>query len=463
MHKRLALTDDAASIRVSWDSAQGTDAFPDQNDGGGHQVQWGFESGIYDQVVQADTTTYTSDDLCASPATDIGFIDPGFFHSAILSELPLGVEVFYRVGSGAFGWSDEASFVSPNAAKQSSRILLTADMGITYDDRSLYHWPCPRALATATHLIDFATAGLVGGPDPTLNWDAVLHIGDIAYGTGYATKWDRFVEMVEPVASRVPYMTCDGNHERDWAGSGASGPFEGQRDSGGECGVPTAARFIMPGVENNKAPAVKREQASTSSVTGAAGGWYSFDSGVVHVAMINTEFDLSENSDQHSWLASDLAGVDRLKTPWTLVAGHRQFYSCARRNAAIADALEPLLLEMRVDLVAVGHIHLAQRTCPITNGTCVEQADSYGYRAPVHAVVGNAGMTMSDCGPEGFLEGSWGSFDHGFASLTANFTNLELKFWADCESPGPRDEHCKDEPPKLIHEFFASMPYPRGY
>lgn len=37
-------------------------------------------------------------------------------------------------------------------------------------------------------------------------------------------------------------MTSLGNHERDWVGSGY---MEGD-DSGGECGVPSERRFLMP-------------------------------------------------------------------------------------------------------------------------------------------------------------------------------------------------------------------------
>lgn len=52
----------------------------------------------------------------------------------------------------------------------------------------------------------------------------------------------RFHEQVEPLAARLPYMTSLGNHERDWPGSGY---MEGD-DSGGECGVATERRFLMP-------------------------------------------------------------------------------------------------------------------------------------------------------------------------------------------------------------------------
>jgi acid phosphatase type 7 len=39
-------------------------------------------------------------------------------------------------------------------------------------------------------------------------------------------------------------MVADGNHERDWPDSGDR--FEGQTDSGGECGVAHERRFLMP-------------------------------------------------------------------------------------------------------------------------------------------------------------------------------------------------------------------------
>jgi acid phosphatase type 7 len=232
-------------------------------------------------------------------------------------------------------------------------------------------------------------------------------------------------------------------------------------DSGGECGVPTSARFITPGNEGEEMDMQLKikKQKKSGDVQGASGAWYSFNVGSVHVVMMNTEFDLSVGSDQYDWLANDLSSVDRTMTPWVLVGGHRQLYSCHSRNNVLADALEPLLMQNRVDLVVVGHIHLAQRTCPIVNGTCVEEADEFGYYAPVHAVVGNAGLTCSTC-TGGFLP-DWGTFEHGFATLHSNATNLELKFYADCEEK--TDEFCRGEEPTLLHEYNMAHAYPRGY
>lgn len=44
--------------------------------------------------------------------------------------------------------------------------------------------------------------------------DSIFHIGDISYATGFLIEWDYFLKMIQPLASRVSYMTAIGNHER---------------------------------------------------------------------------------------------------------------------------------------------------------------------------------------------------------------------------------------------------------
>ena len=44
--------------------------------------------------------------------------------------------------------------------------------------------------------------------------DGVFHIGDISYATGFLVEWDFFLHLINPIASRLPYMTAIGNHER---------------------------------------------------------------------------------------------------------------------------------------------------------------------------------------------------------------------------------------------------------
>jgi len=44
--------------------------------------------------------------------------------------------------------------------------------------------------------------------------NSVFHIGDISYATGFLAEWDFFLNLINPVASRLSYMTAIGNHER---------------------------------------------------------------------------------------------------------------------------------------------------------------------------------------------------------------------------------------------------------
>lgn len=57
----------------------------------------------------------------------------------------------------------------------------------------------------------------------------------------------QYMDQIQPVASRVPWMVGVGNHERDFPTTSTSTTraelsyFTGT-DSGGDCGVPTAFR-----------------------------------------------------------------------------------------------------------------------------------------------------------------------------------------------------------------------------
>jgi 3',5'-cyclic AMP phosphodiesterase CpdA len=72
---------------------------------------------------------------------------------------------------------------------------------------------------------------------------------------------------------------------------------------------------------------------------------------------------------QANWLAADLAAVDRSKTPWVVVAGHRPWYSSGSVCSACQSAFEAVFIKYEVDLVLSGHFHVYERNAPIKNGT----------------------------------------------------------------------------------------------
>ena len=215
----------------------------------------------------------------------------------------------------------------------------------------------------------------------------VSHIGDISYATGYSWLWDHFFTQVEPVASKVPYHVCIGNHEYDWPlqpwkpdwASAAYGT-----DGGGECGVPYSLKFNMPG---NSSDSTGTRAPATRNL------YYSFDTGAVHFVYISTETNFVSGSSQYNFIKQDLESVNRSKTPFVVVQGHRPMYtSCnENRNAPLRNKmlehLEPLFTKNNVTLGLWGHVHRYERFCPVNNFICGSTWKGF----PVHAVIGMAG------------------------------------------------------------------------
>jgi acid phosphatase len=130
-------------------------------------------------------------------------------------------------------------------------------------------------------------------------------------------------------------------------------------------------------------------------VVGYQNLWYSFDYGLVHVVVINTETDFPSApsgpntalnggnfeglTGQLNWFQNDLsnANANRANVPWIVVTGHRPFYASvpttgAASCSACASAFIPSIIQYNVDLYISGHIHWYERLYPINaNGTVV--------------------------------------------------------------------------------------------
>ena len=434
VHGHLALTENGPSeMRVSWVS---NTQYPTP------VVQWSSNMAMtWAQNASGTTDTYTADDMCNAPAnvsaafgmeTQGGFIDPGFLHTAVMTGLNPGKRYYYRYGQTyPSHFSKVMSFkaaptVHPDYA---FKFVVYADMGadgfMEPDDK-----PCPDDPPEPFNGVQFCAARNVGQQairltDPSLNnadggpAELVLHAGDISYARGAAFLWDRWFQLVEPIATKVPYMVNVGNHEYDhYGGPGGGGrqfdasgtPGVGYHpswsnmgsDSYGECGLPTSKRFDMP--KSNGSNGVF---------------WYGFDYGSMHVAMLSTEHALEPGTPQHSWLKEELAGVDRTRTPWLVVSGHRPVYNSEnydgdfQTSEGIRANLEPLLLAHKVDIVFFGHYHSYERTCPLAGGECQE----YGS-GTVHITIGSAGATLDTAGLKGLRWSAYFDDDFGLGQVT---------------------------------------------
>jgi len=239
-------------------------------------------------------------------------------------------------------------------------------------------------------------------------YDAVFLIGDISYAVGYASQWDSFFDTIEPLATRVPWMVAAGNHEVDW-----SNTWLPVSDSLGECGVPYFQRFSMP--PDNKP-------------------WYSVDIGPAHFLIMSTEHDFTIGSEQNMFIANDLTSVDRAKTPFVILSGHRPMYISSTYNVEpdgdgpIATLLrkhvEPLMFKFGVDVAWWGHNHSYQRSCPVFNTTCTAGGT-------VHVVIGMAGysLTHNAQNPAPPWLVNFHDQEFGYTTLSISGTKLTMVFF----------------------------------
>ena len=63
---------------------------------------------------------------------------------------------------------------------------------------------------------------------------------------GYQSQWEVFLDQIQPVARTMPWMTVEGNHERDWPGSGDCYGGFNVLDSGGPSVLGAAPQSRSP-------------------------------------------------------------------------------------------------------------------------------------------------------------------------------------------------------------------------
>ena len=257
------------------------------------------------------------------------------------------------------------------------------------------------------------------------NYELVVHPGDL----GYADDWylkpknlfdevdayeailEQFYDQLAPIAGRKPYMASPGNHEADCdeipliTGLCPVGQknFTDFMNRFGQT-MPTA--FSSASSDNAaKVSANKAQQLANPPF------WYSFEYGMVHVVMIDTETDFANAPDapggsaglnsgpfgatnqQLEFLEADLASVDRTVTPWVIVGGHRPWYSTGGSSnecGPCQTAFEPLMYKYGVDLGIFGHVHNSQRFLP-ANNSVVDPNGMNDPKAPMYIIAGGAG------------------------------------------------------------------------
>ncbi|XP_010258131.1 PREDICTED: probable inactive purple acid phosphatase 2 [Nelumbo nucifera] len=343
-----------------------------------NHVKYGEDEDNLDKDAVAEVKRYQQSDMCHSPANDsIGWRDPGFVQDAIMKNLKKGRRYYYKVGNDGGGWSETQSFMSRDEDSEETTAFIFGDMGTATPYTTFRRTQEESKLTMKWVLRDIENLG----DKPAF----VSHIGDISYARGHSWLWDTFFTQIEPVASKVPYLVCIGNHDYDWPSQPWIPDWAQtiyKRDSGGECGVPYSFRFNMPG---NASVPTGTDTPPTRNV------YYSVDVGVVHFLYISTETNFLPGGEQYDFIKQDLERVDRQKTPFVVVQGHRPMYTTGSNfkdsllREKMLENLEPVFVKHKVDLILWGHVHRYERFCPMKNFTC-------GEGLPLHVVVGMGGQ-----------------------------------------------------------------------
>ncbi|GAM89545.1 hypothetical protein ANO11243_075840 [Dothideomycetidae sp. 11243] len=227
------------------------------------------------------------------------------------------------------------------------------------------------------------------------DYDFVVHPGDLGYADawlkeeigGYLPNTSRvdnprvyeainnaFYDELEAVTAYKPYMVSPGNHESNCDNGGTKDKTINV----------TYTTSICPVGQLNFTGYINRFRMPSPQSGGQGNFWYSYDHGMAHFVHIDTETDLGHGligpdegspeysgpfgllNQQISWLQNDLASVDRKKTPWVIVLGHRPFYNSAGDTCTnCTAAFEPLFHQYDVDLYFCGHSHVYCRNNPV--------------------------------------------------------------------------------------------------
>ena len=115
-------------------------------------------------------------------------------HTARMSDVQPGSTIVYRVGDPTLeqGWSEQMAFSMPTDGLEVVNMVVYGDLGLV--NSQSVQMIAQEVQAGQAHL--------------------VLHDGDMAYdlNSKEGTVGDAFANLIQPIASRVPYIGVQGNH-----------------------------------------------------------------------------------------------------------------------------------------------------------------------------------------------------------------------------------------------------------
>ncbi len=301
--------------------------------------------------------------------------------------------------------SDTYTFRSQPAPNDSRPISITIVGDIGYDTKEN----------------NFSATKTINGLQNIANFtDLFLHVGDMSYADEpdqnmildfttayYETRWNNFQTAMQPLTANNIYMTAPGNHEATCIQL-----FDCYCELINDSAITKQYRnfsaylhrFSMPG----------GDQIDTYKNL-----WYSFDYGLAHIVVINTETDFEgapagpntslnagnfrANGTQVRWLEADLknATKNRCNVPWIIVMGHRPWFGTEPIYEDLVpdpfavftcrpcrEAFAQLLYTYKVDFYFSGYIPWYQRLWPVGPTGNLLQQNYTEPQGPIYITTG---------------------------------------------------------------------------
>eukprot|EP00239_Pterosperma_sp_CCMP1384_P010108 CAMPEP_0197862064 /NCGR_PEP_ID=MMETSP1438-20131217/38526_1 /TAXON_ID=1461541 /ORGANISM="Pterosperma sp., Strain CCMP1384" /LENGTH=309 /DNA_ID=CAMNT_0043479475 /DNA_START=157 /DNA_END=1086 /DNA_ORIENTATION=- len=255
---------------------------------------------------------------------------------------------------------------------------------------------------------------LIASADPV-----IVHVGDLSYADGYQPRWDTYANMVQPLASLVPWMTVEGNHEIE---AGLSVPFLAYTTRYHM----TAGETMTPG---ETMPPGKTTLTSTDpNPSKPSSLYYSFVHGAATWLMLGSYVDYASSSNQYKWLQQQLAAIDRSVTPWVFVGLHAPWYNSNHvhqgEGEGMRKSMESLLYGAGVDAVFSGHVHAYER-CERVYNFKVNQC------GPTYINIGDGGNREGLAEPWMKPQPDWSAFrESSYGHGTLSVVNTTHAHWS---------------------------------
>jgi hypothetical protein len=387
-------------------------------------VAYGVNKSELDYIVYGASTSY---DFYYKKTDAQNYYKSGYIHHVLLTELKPLTKYYYQCGDFMNGFKSELLFFNtlPNPGSTMKKITFAVlgDIGQT-----------KHSISTINHIMS------------EKNISMILHAGDLSYADCNQELWDSYGEMIQPLASYIPWMVCPGNHEIEFNGTDYTNLF-----------TAFEKRYRMPYVK----PAEFGDVIIKSTINPKTGqpyctpsifeseynfgnSFFSFETGLAHVIFLNSYTNTSVTSQQFNWLKNNLENIDRNITHWIVIVMHCPWYSSNMNHYADKQAvemrtnMEHLFYKYRVNIVFNGHVHDYERTYPVYK-------NSTDHGAPIYVTIGNAG-NLEGLDNKYYEQPNWSAFrngtEYGYGTLT--IINKNFMFWKWYVNNGkqmiPRDE-----------------------